>query len=216
MTNEQIFQIVNSELKAKTLGTTEQYLQIHDVVYENNKPIIKRIDREGANNLIVAYLPIIGEEFYFAVYIDPERQIITGFDVEADYRVYFKATSETMNSQELSSLTTLEPTKSWSKGEFRNIGNSKHSFSAIMFLPNPEPDEFEDKLDKLLTYLEQDSDGIKVLVEKAFGYIQVAAVFHNGNGMIGGPTINQQSMKRLSNLNLSVNFDLYVEGNLIK
>lgn len=79
-----------------------------------------------------------------------------------------------------------------------------------------KPDEFEDKLKKLLDHLEQDKDGIKRLVDNANGYIQVAMEIHNGNGMIGGPNIDIIHIKRMAVLGLSINFDLYVGGNKFK
>jgi hypothetical protein len=85
-----------------------------------------------------------------------------------------------------------------------------------MFEPNPEPDEFEDKLRSLLVFLQQDIEGVKLLVEKAGGYIQVAMEFHNGNTMLGGPHISPDLVKQMSLLNLGVDFDLYVGGNSFK
>ena len=97
--------------------------------------------------------------------------------------------------------------------DLRKNGKSNHEFSHLAILPNPEPGSFEDKLKKLLSYLEQDRDGIKRLVDNANGYIQVAMDIHNGNGMIGGPNIDTDDIKRMNNLGLSINFDLYVGGN---
>jgi len=71
-------------------------------------------------------------------------------------------------------MTTLKATKNWDKGEKRNHGDSVHKFSSIMFGPNPEPDEFTDKIKKLLDFLEQDKVGVKRLVDNADGYVQIA------------------------------------------
>jgi hypothetical protein len=91
------------------------------------------------------------------------------------------------------------------------------SFSKVSFipglLPNPEPDEFEDKLKKLPDLLEQDKEGVKRLVDKAHGYIQVAMDIHNANGMIGGPNPDTTDIRRMNEPGLSINFDLYVGGN---
>ena len=216
MTDEQISRIIEEELKLKTLGVTEQYLEVHNVVYKNNKAIIERIDRERGDNTIIVYLPVAGETFYFAAYIDPETKTVSGFHTEANYRVYFKATSETMTLPELSSLTKLKPTESWNKGDIRTNTNSKLKFSLISFFPNPEPDEFEDKLNKLMDFLEQDIQGIKALISQASGCIQAAITYHDANGMLGGPTIDARSIKRMNDLGLEINFDLYVEGNPLK
>lgn len=90
------------------------------------------------------------------------------------------------------------------------------SESFYKIVPNPEPDDFEDKLIKLLDYLEQDKEGIKELVEKANGYIQIAMDLHNANGMIGGANLSADSIRRMSNLGLAIDFDLYVAGNSFK
>jgi len=39
---------------------------------------------------------------------------------------------------------------------------------------------------------------------------------HNGNGMVGGPTLDKNSIKRMNDLNLEINFDLYLEGKKFK
>jgi hypothetical protein len=74
-----------------------------------------------------------------------------------------------------------------------------------------------DKIKKLLDILEKDRDGIKRLVDTAFGYIQVNMRFHTGNKMLfGAPNLDKKPIKRLSELNLSIGFDLYAEGEFFK
>ena len=216
MTDEQVIELIENEFREKTLGVTEQYLEIHSTIYADNKLKIERIDRDSKDEMIIAYLPVLDEKFYFAVYIDTNTTEITGVYTEAHHHVYFRATSKTLSADELKAMTNLTPTKFWNKGDPRKYGKSNYTFSDFTFLPNPEPDEFEDKLKKLLNCLEQDRDGIKRLVEKADGYIQVAMDIHNRNGMIGGPNIDKDDIQRMNELGLSINFDLYVGGNLFK
>jgi hypothetical protein len=109
-------------------------------------------------------------------------------------------------------MTSLTATKCWNKGEPKR-GDLLHTYSYWELLPHAEPDELEDKLHQLLTVLEQDKAGVQQLVQKANGYIQVVMDYHNGNGMIGGPNISREAIKRMAALDLSINFDLYVEGN---
>ena len=54
------------------------------------------------------------------------------------------------------------------------------------------------------------------LIREASGHIQVAMVIHNGNSMLGGPHINSSALKRMSALDLEINFDLYVGGRSFK
>ena len=215
MTDQQVIELIEKEFREKTLGVTGQYLEIHSPIYSDNKIKVDRIDREGKDynqdELIVAYLPVLDEKFYFAVYINPKEKEVLGVDTEAWHRVYFRATSD-LSIDELKSMTSLKPTEFWNKGDLSQYGR-RYTFSSFKILPNPEPDEFEDKLKKLLAVLEQDKDGVKRLVDKAHGYIQVAMNFHNGNGMIGGPNIDTDAIRRMSDMGLSINFDLYVDGN---
>ncbi|HBI00702.1 MAG TPA: DUF4279 domain-containing protein [Flavobacterium sp.] len=213
MTDQQAIELIEKEFKEKTLGVTEQYLEIHSPIYADNKLKVDRIDRDRKDEIIIAYLPVLDERFYFAVYIDTKTNEVTGVDTEAYHRVYFIATSEILSADTLKAMTHLKPTEYWSKGDLRKSGKSNHTFSCLKFLPNPEPDEFEDKLKKLLNLLEQDKIGIKQLAEKAKGFISVAMDIHNGNGMIGGHTIDINDIRRMNELGLSISFDLYVGGN---
>jgi len=212
MTDEQVITLIEKEFQERTFGVTEQYLEIHAPIYINNKLQITRIDRDR-DKFIIAYLPVLDERFYFTVYIDSDSGEIITISTEPNHRVYFFATSENLSETELKALCSLSIYESWNKGDLKKNGRSAHNFSALKIMPNSEPDEFEDKLNKLLTYLETDEEGIRQLVEKAEGYIQVAMDIHNGNGMIGGPNISRESITKMHNLGLSINFDLYVSGN---
>ncbi|WP_440133402.1 hypothetical protein [Chitinophaga sancti] len=68
MTDEQAIKIIENEFKQKILTVTEQYLAIHSPIYTDNKIKIDRIDRESKDNLVIAYLPVLNESFYFTVY----------------------------------------------------------------------------------------------------------------------------------------------------
>jgi hypothetical protein len=216
MTDQQALELIEIEFKEKTLGVTEQYLDIHSPIYADNKLKVDHIDRDRKDELIIAYMPVLDEKFYFAVYIDTKTNEITSVGTEAFNRVYFRATSETLTADDLKSMTHLTPTEFWNKCDLRKTGKSNHTFSSFEILPNPEPDEFEDKLKKLLDFLEQDKDGVKRLVEKADGHIQVAMDIHKGSGMIGGPNIGKNNIRKMNDLGLSINFDLYVCGNGFK
>ena len=210
MTDQQVIELIEKEFREKSLGVTEQYLKIHSPIYSDNKIKVDRIDRESKydnqDELIIAYLPVLDEKFYFSVYINPKENEVTGVNTEAYHRVYFRATSETLSIDELKSMTNLNPTDFWNKGDLRKNGRSTHTFSNFAILPNSEPDEFEDKLKNLLDFLEQDKDGIKRLVDNANGYIQVAMDIHYGNGMIGGPYISADDIRRMNNMGLSIGF----------
>lgn len=216
MTNQQVIELIEKEFKQNTLGVTEQYLRIHSPIYIDTTLRVDRIDHTREDEMIVAYLPVSKEKFYFAVYIDKKKNEITGMGTEGCYKVYFRAISDTIALDEIKAMTLLAPTESWNKGDLRQNAISNHSFSSFEIFPNPEPDDFENKLKKLLDLLEQDIEGIKQLADKTESSIQVAMYIHNANGMIGGHTIDSNDIRRMNDLKLSIKFDLYVSGKSIE
>jgi len=113
-------------------------------------------------------------------------------------------------------LTKLHCQEFWNRGDKKPNSKTIYNFSGIEFYPNPEPDEFEDKLDKLLTFLEADKDGIISLSSKCKGYIHVFMDFHRGNQLLGGMSMEVETLKRIGDLNLSIDFQFTAWGNGFK
>jgi hypothetical protein len=211
---EQIIQAVFREIENPTLAVTEQYLQIHDLVQVNGLPEIARIDLDERDDIAIAYLPIREYKFYLAVYVKiaPETSVIN-IGTENGNRVYLRAISDTISFEEITAMSILKATEGWNKGDLKKHGKAWQRYNCAIYEPNPEPDSFEDKLRKLIDYLEQDCAGVAWLVERTDAYIQVDCDIHNGNGLIGGPFINKGNIKRLSAMNLEIAFSQYVTGN---
>ena len=204
------------EIETKTFGVTEQFLKIHKIVYSDNKPKIARVDTDKDDEAIV-YFNVEDEKFFLAVYIDTKPNIkVRWTNTEPFHSVYFRASSDTLSLKELAELTKLPSSRGRNKGD-KKRPDSKTSIlwkeSTIDFEPNPEADEFEDKLTKLLDFLEQDKEGILKLVNNADGYIQVYSSFHNGNTLIGGHHLDKNQIKRMSQLKLEIDFDISADGN---
>ena len=217
MTDTLIIEKAINEILLKEFGTTEQLLEIHEVVYEKDKPKVLRVDKESDDSSAIVYFPIKDQKFYLAVWLDTNPEIsVRGVGTENYNSVYLKVTSDDLSFQELSALTKLQATSGWSKGDTRKSRKSVYNYSALHFEPNPEPDEFEDKLKKLLDFFDQDSEGVTKLIEMADAQIQVATIFHNGNTMLGGHHLNKSIIRRLASYNLEIDFDLYAEGNFYK
>ena len=217
MTDTLIIEKAINEILLKEFGTTEQLLEIHEVVYEKDKPKVLRVDKESDDSSAIVYFPIKDQKFYLAVWLDTDPEIsVRGVGTENYNSVYLKVTSDDLSFQELSALTKLQATSGWSKGDTRKSRKSVYNYSALHFEPNPEPDEFEDKLKKLLDFFDQDSEGVTKLIEMADAQIQVATIFHNGNTMLGGHHLNKSIIRRLASYNLEIDFDLYAEGNFYK
>lgn len=214
LTDAEIIEAAIEEVRVRSLGVTAQFLENHDIVRLGGRPVIARVDRERKDDLAIVYVPVLGEKFHLAIYVDTSKvPSVSGACTEPQHNMYFAATSEDLDSGQMSALTTLKPTGGWNKGDLRQNGKLRYKFSRIEFCPNPEPDEFEDKLSKLLEFLEQDRSGVEALVEKANGGVQVASHYHIGNGMIGGVHLDKDIVRRMNVLNLEIDFDVYVGGN---
>ena len=193
-------------------------MEIHDVVRVDGIPKVACIDMNGENNTAIVYFPVQGKKFYLAIHIEKHDQFsVGGVFFENDNVVYFRASSDMLNLEKLTSMTLLKPTESWKVGDlkFKKSG-VLHKDSCVIFEPNPVPDSFENKLNKLLDYLEQDSSGIIALANEANGFIAVDMEIHINNGNIHGPYLNQQSVKRMADLKLSIQFYQWVSGNPIR
>lgn len=213
MTDLEILKIILKEFDEKTLGVTSQYLEIHEPIYEEGQLKIERIDREKDNDTLIAYLPVKDEYFFFAVYLDNKTGDIFNIGTESRNLVSLIFASESMTSDELKLLTTLNCQEFWNKGDKKPNRKATYQFSGIEFYPNPEPDEFEDKLEKLLTFIENDRKGILSLSAKSKGYIHVLMDFHCGNQLLGGMSMEAKTLKRISELNLSIDFQITAWGN---
>jgi hypothetical protein len=216
MNNEQVARLIEEEFLTKTLGTTEQYLKIHQPMFEVGKLKIDRVDRESEENLIIAYLPVKDEYFYLAVYIDTIKKEIFNVGSESRNTVYFRAESEIWSANHLQTLTRLQPTAMWNNGDVKANKRSFYDFNCIEFNPNPEADKFEDKLEKLLIFLQQDVEGVKALAANTNAFIQVIMDFHAGNQILGSAGLSSKHIQILSNLNLAIYFDINAWGEPFK
>ena len=213
--NTLIIEKAIKEIETKTLGVTKQFLAIHKLVYIDNKPKIARVDTDKADEAIV-YFNVEDEKFFLAVYVDLKPNVsVRWTNTEPYHSVYFRASSKKLSLKELCELTILTTTKGRNKGDKKNPDGGKIEWkeSSIFIEPNPEADEFEDKLTKLLDHLEHDSEGIGKLISNSNAHIQVYSSFHNGNTMIGGHHLEKDHIKRMGKLNLEIDFDICADGN---
>lgn len=117
-----------------------------------------------------------------------------------------------LSSAELAALTRLSPTARWNTGDTHRVGSTRHQASGLDFTLPAAPDTFNNLLGQLPGFLEQDAAGIRNLTSQAECTRRVASHFHNANSMPGGYYLDAPTLKRLSSLNLTLDFDLYAVG----
>jgi len=204
-----------SEIEKPTSGTTEQYLEVHNVEMENGKPKVERVDLENFDDVNIVYFSIHDEPFFLTVHFGKEDNEILGVGTESGNQVYLTATSENLTFKQLSELTKLNGITGWSVNDKRKIGKGKYNFSRLSFEPiKSRAYDLETKLKLLLTELEKDRNGIKSLTENANAIISIHnQIYISGNK---GIHLDMETIGRLDKLKLGIDIDQYVFGNKLR
>src|SRR5688500_15961875 len=97
MTDTLIIEKAIEEVETKTLGVTEQFLEIHNLVYIDNKPKIARVDTDKEDEAIV-YFNVENEKFFLAVYVDLKPNVsVRWVNTEPYHSIYFRASSDKLS-----------------------------------------------------------------------------------------------------------------------
>lgn len=204
------------ELLHPSLEVTMQHLEVLQPEMKEGFPVVARVNSRLSENLALVYFAIQDERFFLVVNVEKGDDLtIHSIWVESGHRVYLTATSEDYDLARLSAFLNLPGLDGWSKGEPRRNGRSRHSFSRVCFEPNTnEAYDLEEKLIELLTALEKDAEGVVQLSKEAIAYISVVRhQYVSGNA---GIHLEQETISRLSKLNLSLDIDTYIVGAPLK
>jgi hypothetical protein len=218
-------EISDNELNNPQWAVTKQFLEVNSIELLNNEYIYERYSIGNQkfifgdiNNIIekhcceiVFYYKIRNEKYFYCIGVDiKEREITRVFMCESCY-CYLSAYSENMTLQEMAKLTKLKYFSGGTKGEKTNRGRGFYSVSWIKYKFTDNESYFmEDALTMLLDELEKDKNGIKKLVEKTDASIQI--VKYQYISANAGIEVNKETIKRLSELNLSFSIDMYICG----
>lgn len=206
---------VAKELEAPFLGTTKQFLAVHKSAAVDGEPAIIKIVRDGDDDVIV-YLAVEGERFFLGIRFDYESGSPKHSWSQEFIEVQFFAMSGVFDADKMKSMTSVPVSESWTAGEQMPGRLMQYKFSRITIAQDDGPAMFENKLERLLALLESDGAGIRRIVDSCQAGISVVIYYHNENGMLGGPTLEPGHIKRLANLGLSIGFDQYAFGNLLR
>ncbi|MBI5414452.1 DUF4279 domain-containing protein [Candidatus Peregrinibacteria bacterium] len=201
------------EIKERCFGTTQQYLSVLKIKYENDQPVISKLEIREKEAIV--YFEIEKERFFFTVYLDTQPEIsVRWIDITPGIRIYLRAISYDRNTDDLISCTKIKPSEVVNMGDQLRYGKGMTSkFHAITIEPDKElAGSFEEKLKNFVNILEKDAKGIIKLTKISEVCIQVVPYYYIGNGCIGGFYFEPQIIKRLGKLNLKIDFDMYVWG----
>lgn len=196
--------------------TTKQYLEVSEVVFENGKPKVERVDLDYADNLAVVYFPIKDEHYFLQVNLRKTPEIEVSFvHTENGNNTSLTVTSDDLTFEEISNNLLFKPLRGWSKGDLRKNGKFQYKFSRLFYEPfTSDAFELNRQLNLLLTELEKHSESIKLLSEKATVCISICKhQYISGNA---GVHLDVDTINRLAKLNLSIDIETYIVGNPIK
>ena len=201
------------EILSPTFELTKQFLAVNNIVFRENMPYIEDVILDTQENLARVYFPIEGEQYYLVISITPGPQaIVSMIAMSPGNRVYFAAKSEVHSLEELLALTSVKPTKTWRKGEKRGKSPRHSGFEVRPF--EKETGGVEDKLHVLLDILLPFKSALRSL--STLASIGIYVVYYGYQGQMWGIHLDEETIRKLAELNLSVDFDLYASGPELK
>ncbi|HLP20414.1 MAG TPA: DUF4279 domain-containing protein [Chitinophagales bacterium] len=217
MLNEQEFiDKARQELQIPTFELTKQYLAVLQIQMDNGIAAVARVNINHSTNLVAVYFKVVKEDFFVVVNVTKSPDLkIDWVWIELGHRVYLTATSEELDFSQLSGFLTLTPLTGWSKGDLQPNNKMHYKFSRVSFELNKElPFDLEEKLEDLVTALENDSEGIINLSKVA--YISIVVYRYQYVSGNAGIELTSNMINRLAKLNLGISFDQYISGKAIE
>ncbi len=205
MEKQGIQDIAIAEILNPTFVLTRQLLAINTIVFRENRPFVEDIILSEEEKTAEVYFPIEGERYYFVIYIDLKPQLsVRWMGMSQGNRVYFLATSEKHDLDELIALIGVEPTRTWKKG--KNIRHDGFEIQPAV----KETGEVEDKLQAIIRVLLPFKAKLQILSTIADTGIQIA--YWGYKEQMWGMHFDTETIQGIATLNLSIDIDLCAGG----
>lgn len=203
---------INEVLKKK-FNESQKYLKLNSIPLVNGIPKISRIDTDKKDGSVIVYFPIENESYYFAVGIKTLPDVFVEWvSIEAGNSVVLTVTSEKYTLKDILNCIAFEPTEKWDIGDNISFTGNKSKTSGFIFDPISErADECVDNIVKLLDVLELESDSILKLSTIVTPILQIHWYGYLSN--LSSIHLDKQTIERIANLRLSIDFNLNVSGN---
>lgn len=205
------------ELENPTFEVTKQYLEVCEIELENDKPKIARIRDSYRDNRVEIYFEVKHEGYFIVVILEKCPKIEINFiETENGHSVSFNAYSENHSLEELSKIIEgIEPIEGWSIGDILKYRKVESDFTHLDYEPIKNlAYDLDEKLSLLLDDLEKYKESILELSKVADISISVCKYqYVSGNA---GIHFDNKTIRRLNDLNLSIDIDTTIIGNEIK
>jgi hypothetical protein len=220
-------QIADDEINNPQWGVTKQFLEVNTVKKINSEYVYERysIDNQTITyhdiknsradiydyKEIAFYYEIENEHYFYCIGVDINKNNVARvFTVNATY-CYLYAYSDCMTLEEMAKLTKLKYSDGGTKGQKTNRGRGFYSTSWIKYqFARSTSHELEESLNMLLDEIEKDKEGVKYLVKKTDACIDI--VKYQYVSANAGIEIDNKTIKRLEELGLKIEIDMYIEG----
>ena len=218
--------IADDEIDHPQWGETKQFLEVNSIEKINNEYVYERYSiindsyryydyKDAPVKIeceIIFYYKITNQHYFFGIGVDIEKKDVTRVFMRNATFCYLSAYSENMTLEEMAKLTKLKYSSGITKGEEIKRGRKGYyQCSCIEYkFTDKTSYEIKESLNMLLEELEKDKDGIKELVEKTEASIIICKYqYVSANA---GIEIDRKTIKRLNELGLDINIDMYCEG----
>jgi hypothetical protein len=207
---QKLYDISVHEIENHEWGVTQQYLDVMKVATENGKPKLERIEYSDKNS-IKFHFDIEDENFFFTTYFENEE--LVGIEITNGSIITFSVISKNLNLSEILAKTSLNPTRTWQKGDKMKILKRLETNNGFVFEPITSfAGDFEAKLLFLLKNLEPHKEEILDLKQQCWISIDASIYQYIHNSMLGGFTIEKEMIRILHHLNLEVSFQFFIGG----
>ncbi|WP_431686104.1 DUF4279 domain-containing protein [Hahella sp. NBU794] len=207
--NELIVGITATEIDSPSLGVTDQVLASHKVA---PKPI--RIDMNAQMDCCNVYYSLVDESYYFVLALkqEAEQWRVNWAYIEPHVRVRLIIQSSSITPDKISSFIGLNPTQSYLQGEKRNKSvNSVYRQHGWAFeLDKDTPASLEQKLDKLISVIDEKRESLRTFGESA--NIRVMVWYDGYKDWMGGVSLSAEQMALLGEIGAGLEIDIHASG----
>lgn len=208
---QSFLEISIKEFEERFCGSSQQYLEVMEVASRDGIPNIVRIEKQEDDYAV--YFSVKGEKFYYTHYfsVDPQVKLI-GIDITPATLATLRIYSDKLSIDDIQNKISIPATRTFKQGE-KDKWMPIHKQNRLDFRPDQNTaGDIVKKLLALLDYLEPHEAALKELSNTCQLYIAVYWNAYIGNSMLGGFYLEKDIVKKLNNLDLEIDFDLYVSG----
>ena len=209
---QSFLEISIKEFEERFWGSSQQYREVMEVAWRDGIPNIVRIEKQEDDYAV--YFSVKGEKFYYTHYFSVHPQVeLIGVDITPATLATLRIYSDRLSIDEIQAKISIPATRTYKQGE-KDKFMPIHKQNRLDFRPDQNTaGDIVKKLLALLDYLEPHEAALKELSNTGCQlYITVYWKAYIGNTMLGGFYLNKDIVKKLNNLDLEIDFDLYVSG----